>query len=1399
MNKIFKVIYNKALGVFMAVSELASGQGKERSSQIKRADSKKSLTRQSFPFTLSLLSFSLFLNLMPHTAEARFVTISLGNISSGGWGDQTNLPKAQKAVGLNSPNEAKDGYTDGNNLGEGSVAIGYQAKAKEGNNVAIGREAIARGEATVVGHKSGANGQAIALGSNVYAWGTGSIALGGDDLISDNNFSINYSAQDGFISAETAKRRYGLKFPDLRIFERLYLRKGGVNPFFTNETAFLNSYGNRNGYDYRIFSPTYAAGRGAIAIGTRSLALGDTSTALGALSLGLSDESTAVGFLSYVDVGAKGGIAVGRNSRVFSGNSVSVGNLTEASAIGSMAYGYDAKAVGEGSIAIGREVAANAYFDVSKTSTLVSKYNDLSRTIVDERNSDINQAFSTFDTGYATYFQYGNDGDNSVAVSSLPLYSEGTTYFTVGDVAIKKTSRFFDASNGIVIGNKSFAVKKNSIALGYAALADADNSFAFGSYSSVQAGGVNSAAIGVGAYVSGRFGNDGQDKPNSTAVGTFAAVKGSQNSFAGGAFTSVSGSPNSVALGAYAKINQSLGNNIAFGFKAETSSSNSVVIGSNAKTLNYSDNSLVFGNNAQLYAGSGGAIVIGDNAKIGQGGMNSGEQSKGNAENSIAFGSNAIVGKQAKNSVAFGTNAKVENEVTSSMALGNQAKVSMNNSVALGFQSTTTYLYIPQTASSRASQKNFSPTLDTDRGQDATRLPGYVPVGSSYVIPVDNSAGVISVGGWIKNNRNKDEVGLRRIINVAPGALDTDVATVGQLRALEFTKTEPNLVYYTIDSTGNKIKLVYDQGNFYPVNTANGEPLFGTSSVPVDKVLIGPKNPAAMPINGSNVSVLNGATGNKNVTPLGDALPFGNISSIVVSSGQGYDKSASTQNTAVITPTYLYLGADTNEAGTNVMGSNFGIKLSGVAGSEGINIGKASGKNLFINKNSIQAWGEGIQGTGIEFTRNKIITLKNFQGGRDNITLTGVDKGLIYETSSDAVNAAQLHQLGITILGLNGNFNKDFTLPTFAPVDAVGVTNNPPTRGKTTFKATIDDLITAVNGGYAFSASSATGGKQILGTSLKITEGDIENGFKGSNLKTKYQLNDRQGTITIGLTETPEFKTVTAKEGNEFTKLTKSGLEHSTNGRSVDSKITLSGSAITFSNGGSNTDIRLTGVAKGTTTNDAVNYDQLTRVTDSLQTVLGRDRFSVSKENNGIITFGLNNTDGKGIGGTGKTTIEEAIKYVKENAGGKFTYQVNGVSGNTQTNKLNFVANSDTGTSGNILITDKSGGKVQFALNQNINVTKVTAGNSILNDNGLAINKADGVITVGTNGAQNSLQIAANSIQAKSSGQVTSGFSFIDSKITLLGTNASSNGRGVTITNVAAGVNDTDAVNFGQL
>lgn len=264
--------------------------------------------------------------------------------------------------------------------------------------------------------------------------------------------------------------------------------------YFSNgefQKKYLTGYNNA---DNRKFSPTYAAGTGAIAIGSRTVAVGNLSTSVGALSFALSDYSTTLGMRAFVDKSATGGVAVGQESRVFAANSLAIGNFNEATSKGSMAYGYNARAVGEHTIAIGSMVGAGAKFDLDIGEKWLKLYKDFNKN--QENLDDIEE----FNNQATTILKNGGEHE------TMPLYYQNDIILTIGGKNIKKTELHGETGNGknaIVIGGRSFALWENSLALGYSALADASNGFAIGSYAYAGNRATNAMAIGVRSYAEG--------------------------------------------------------------------------------------------------------------------------------------------------------------------------------------------------------------------------------------------------------------------------------------------------------------------------------------------------------------------------------------------------------------------------------------------------------------------------------------------------------------------------------------------------------------------------------------------------------------------------------------------------------------------------------------------------------------------------------------------------------------------------------------------------------------------------------------------------------------------------------------------------------------------------------
>lgn len=269
--------------------------------------------------------------------------------------------------------------------GAGAIVVGQNAKAREG-------------QATAVGHNSQANGQAVALGADTYAYGVSSIAIGNDDI------TIKYKDR---LSKGTIQA----------IYKKLYDKSANGGNSMVEESFFngkyLNANGGSNKDDNRKFSPTASMGIGSISIGSRAVAYGDGSTALGTLSFALSDGSTTLGLRSYVHTNATSAMALGNESRVYAKNSLAIGTRNEATNEGAMSYGYNAKAVGESSIAIGYNVGANASIkDVNKLTTRLKANNNGSLTEIANLSNKITEAtkkIKTEGTSQGLQFEEEND------------------------------------------------------------------------------------------------------------------------------------------------------------------------------------------------------------------------------------------------------------------------------------------------------------------------------------------------------------------------------------------------------------------------------------------------------------------------------------------------------------------------------------------------------------------------------------------------------------------------------------------------------------------------------------------------------------------------------------------------------------------------------------------------------------------------------------------------------------------------------------------------------------------------------------------------------------------------------------------------------------------------------
>ena len=370
-------------------------------------------------------------------------------------------------------------------------------------------------------------------------------------------------------------------------------------------------------------------------------------------------------------------------------------------------------------------------------------------------------------------------GDSSIAQGAGSIV-EGSSGIGIGSLSYVSG----DAKNGIAMGVGSQVRNANSIAIGTQAAVYGAKGIGMGPGARVI--GDESMALGYGSFVKTKA---------STALGVGTTIEyGANESMALGTKAYVgTGNIATLSVGNNARVEENSVNSASIGASSKIGkqSSNSVVLGISSTIGDLAANSVVLGSHASISDNSSNSMALGAGAKITDSAKSSialGEGSLVSKSSSLAFGRNSSV--TGDSSIAIGRNATTSTE--SSVALGRGAAADFKNSVALGYRSTTFYYgdaATRQAGTSTTVSGTYKHGLDIE-----PYLPDSAGKGIKEKLAHLNTAaaGYISVGGW-DVTKNEDGTanpsgadatlrGLRRIVNVAPGALDTDAVTVAQLR-----------------------------------------------------------------------------------------------------------------------------------------------------------------------------------------------------------------------------------------------------------------------------------------------------------------------------------------------------------------------------------------------------------------------------------------------------------------------------------------------------------------------------------------------------------------------------------------------------------------------------------------
>ncbi|MFR0240084.1 YadA-like family protein [Escherichia coli] len=298
MNKIFKVIWNPATGSYSVASETAKSRGKKSG-------------RSKLLISALIVTSAIF-------TPGAYAGLSL---DGGDILESTPLTNYWLAIGQEPEATTNNGGTDGV-----AMAIGLKAKALGAGSTAFGYDAQASGDRAIAfGQLTEASGnRTIAMGSGATATGDHSLALGG----ATKTLGM-YSVAIG--RGATTDSDYALSMGYTAKANGLYSLAMGAESATSNDNA--------------------------IAIGKKTQAQGVSSIALGNASQASSNSSLAIGDSS--EAGAENAIALGKLSNASKINSIALGSNSTASGEGSVALGENSFAGGINSLALGSQSNAN--------------------------------------------------------------------------------------------------------------------------------------------------------------------------------------------------------------------------------------------------------------------------------------------------------------------------------------------------------------------------------------------------------------------------------------------------------------------------------------------------------------------------------------------------------------------------------------------------------------------------------------------------------------------------------------------------------------------------------------------------------------------------------------------------------------------------------------------------------------------------------------------------------------------------------------------------------------------------------------------------------------------------------------------------------------------------------
>ena len=739
MNKVYRLVWNKATQTWNAVSEYAKSQGKSSNAVIMpslKGAYRVMRTFMRFAYT-ALMSALLLLSGRAAIAVTGTTTSSGTSVTNAGshntcYYDTTTQSVVCGDVSTKVPGVYGAGTSSAPSRISQSVVLGQGAEVADSFSRESSTDTIMYSHAVAIGQTAKANGyQSVAVGANSET-SRRSTALGFGAKAGGHNKTT--AAPDG----ELYGVAIGYKADAPRHHSVAIGAEAKVNAIATTDTARSDAILQSNPQNGLIDGATSASdsagamalGRGtkangyaAIAHGLNAEATAAFSTAIGANSKADKMETIALGSRaeatghhaisigsSFKQDGAtkasgENSIAIGTKAYSLTNNAIAIGTNTKSTSLETIAVGNAADVGGsQFGIAIGSGAKLNTDSTATGKNTAIAIGYQAEATELDA-NAFGRKARATGQTSLAMGVESASKGISSIAVGANTK-TDDKDGIAIGNSAATGTGHnntavgsYSEANVGwsTALGTRAYTNANGALAAGTMASAEGQRATAIGSFSFAE--GLTSTALGYNAIAT-------QTATSGTAMGTGTVIDGKMS----GAWAAAPhANPHQ-----YDNTKRSI-----IGGEGNYAIGNENIVG------NLTKNSVVFGNKIKI--GAEGATLTTTNP-AGQG-------------NSI---------KSREEAVTYTNATALENVV----AIGNSSKVTVSNGVALGSNSV---------ANVDKEEEGSDPLNAVTNKQNSTWKATHAAV---------------SVGDGTDVTR--------QITSVAAGKNDTDAVNVAQLKAAGF-------------------------------------------------------------------------------------------------------------------------------------------------------------------------------------------------------------------------------------------------------------------------------------------------------------------------------------------------------------------------------------------------------------------------------------------------------------------------------------------------------------------------------------------------------------------------------------------------------------------------------------